>query len=41
MTTVNMKFEPNIDGIMKEIAASGHVDIDPSQGTVSGQPERS
>lgn len=32
---IKMKFEPNIGGILKEIAASGHVDIDTIQGIVN------
>lgn len=33
--TVKIKFEPNIGRIIKEIAASGHVDIDTIQGIVN------
>lgn len=40
MITIKMKFEPNVGGIMKEIAASEHVDINAIQGTVSGPQTR-
>lgn len=33
--TVKIKFEPNIGGIIKEIAACRHVDIDVIQGIVN------
>lgn len=35
MITVKIKFEPNIGGTLKEIAASGHINTDTIQGIVN------